>query len=99
MSGSWSGSYRNLRLPCEWQSIRRRILDRDNYTCQMRLLGCLITASDVDHIVRGDDHSDENLQASCTSCHAKKSSQEGNSRKRELRAKRLRPVERHPGRR
>lgn len=98
MSG-WSGSYRNLRLPPNWGGIRRRILDRDNYTCQIRHLGCLITASDVDHIVRGDDHSDGNLQASCTSCHAKKSSQEGNSRKRELRAKRLRPVERHPGRR
>lgn len=99
MSGSWSGSYRNLRLPPNWGEIRRRILDRDNYTCRIRHLGCLITASDVDHIVRGDDHSDENLRAACRKCHAHKSSAEGNDRQRQLRALRKRPVERHPGRR
>ncbi|WP_074367871.1 HNH endonuclease [Mycobacteroides abscessus] len=98
MSG-WSGSSRNLRLPPNWGEIRRRILDRDNHLCRIRLLGCLGTASEVDHIVRGDDHSDENLRGACASCHARKSSAEGNDRKRQLRALRKRPPERHPGQR
>lgn len=99
MTGNWSGSYRNLRLPPNWRDIRRRILERDNHTCQIRLLGCLVTASDVDHIVRGDDHSIENLRAACRKCHDRKSSAEGNDRQRQLRALRKRPIERHPGHR
>ncbi|WP_195167778.1 HNH endonuclease [Mycobacteroides abscessus] len=98
MSG-WSGSSRNLRLPPNWGEIRRRILDRDNHLCQIESFGCLRAASDVDHIVRGDDHSDENLRAACSKCHARKSSAEGNDRQRQLRALRKRPPERHPGRR
>ncbi|WP_079868837.1 HNH endonuclease [Mycobacteroides abscessus] len=65
----------------------------------MRLLGCLVTASEVDHIVPGDDHSDGNLRAACRKCHAHKSSAEGNDRQRQLRALRKRPIERHPGQR
>lgn len=99
MPGYWAGSYRNLSLPPNWDEIRRRILDQDKLTCRIRLFGCLITASEVDHIEPGDDHSDENLRAACRSCHSKKSSAEGNNRQRQLRALRKRPTERHPGRR
>nr|WP_232785857.1 HNH endonuclease [Mycobacteroides chelonae] len=54
-------------------------------------------ATEVDHIRRGDDHSTGNLRAACTWCHGRKSSAEGVSRKRELRALRKRPTDRHPG--
>ncbi|WP_078344890.1 HNH endonuclease [Mycobacteroides chelonae] len=94
---SWSSSDRKHRLPPDWGAICKRILSRDNYTCRLRLLGCLDTASEVDHIIPNDDHSDENLRAVCRFCHSKKSSAEGHARQRELRARRKRPPERHPG--
>lgn len=96
---TWNSSDRRSRLPSDWESVRKRILGRDNRSCQLRLLGCIGTASEADHIVPNDDHSDENLRAACRSCHSKKSSAEGNNRQRQLRALRKRPTERHPGRR
>ncbi|ALO79688.1 HNH endonuclease [Mycobacterium phage Iracema64] len=67
------------------------------YQCQIQGPGCLRKATDVDHIRRGDDHSRRNLQAACNRCHGRKSSAEGHARKRQLRAMRRRPIERHPG--
>ncbi|WP_459963617.1 HNH endonuclease [Nocardia sp. IFM 10818] len=84
-------------MPADWPSRRAEVLRRDGYACQLRLRGCQGAASDVDHIVRGNDHRLENLQAACTKCHAKKSSAEGIARQRQLRARRYRPTERHPG--
>ncbi|ASZ75439.1 HNH endonuclease [Mycobacterium phage Kimona] len=97
---TWNTSDRRARLPADWEeNYRIPVLQRDGYRCQIRLRGCLGKATDVDHIRRGDDHSHRNLQAACSRCHGKKSSAEGNARKRELRARRFRPAERHPGRR
>lgn len=92
---AWEGSTRRHRLPPRWRAITRRILERDGHQCQLRYPGCLGTATEVDHIRPGDDHSDDNLQAACTWCHRRKSSAEGNAAR--TRVSRRRPPERHPG--
>jgi 5-methylcytosine-specific restriction endonuclease McrA len=55
----------------QWRKIRKRILERDGYTCQ----ACGGEANSVDHIVPralngGDD--EWNLQALCTPCNSAK---------------------------
>lgn len=92
----WAGSSRNQELPPDWNQIRSQVLEDDDYICQLMFRGCLGTASEVDHIQRGNDHRRENLRAVCKPCHAKKSSREGNARRSELRSRRFR-TERHPG--
>ncbi|PSQ41917.1 HNH endonuclease [Halobacteriales archaeon SW_7_68_16] len=79
--------------PPDWQNRRRRVLDRDEYTCQ----GCGVRGTrvddvrfDVDHVVPksdGGSHALGNLQTLCPSCHAEKHA--GNS-KLERRARRYR---------
>lgn len=97
---SWKSSRRRQQLPHNWAEIRLPVLRDAGYVCELRLEGvCIGTANEVDHIVRGNDHSRANLRAVCWRCHAKKSSAEGNARMRELRALRKRPQERHPGER
>lgn len=96
---SWASSRRRYRLPANWAEIRRPVLEEAGWICEVRMEGvCVGRANEVDHIRRGDDHSRGNLRAICHKCHAKKSSAEGNARKRELRALRNRPEQRHPGR-
>lgn len=73
----WQGSNRRARLPADWPTRRARILDRDGHRCQSP--GCDAPATDVDHIERGDDHNDRNLQALCHVHHASKSSAEGHA--------------------
>uniref|UniRef100_A0AAU8GLV7 HNH endonuclease n=1 Tax=Mycobacterium phage Stink TaxID=3136630 RepID=A0AAU8GLV7_9VIRU len=95
---SWSSSDRSSRLPADWdENYRQPVLAAAGHRCQIRARGCLGKATDVDHIRRGDDHSRSNLQAACNRCHGRKSSAEGHARKRQLRAMRRRPIERHPG--
>lgn len=52
--------------------IRRIVLDRDNYRCQLRLDGCTTIATTVDHIrdraVAGDGP--DNLRAACAWCNS-----------------------------
>lgn len=94
---AWEGSTRKGRLPADWKSRRLRVLRRDGYRCQIpdRFgVPCLAWANEVDHVERGDDHDESNLQAACTACHAKKSAKEG-AEARESR--RFRPPESHPG--
>lgn len=93
----WIGSTRRKRLPPEWESLRLQVLRRDSYRCQIQDSGCKGIATDVDHILRGDNHSPKNLQAACSYCHNKKSSAEGHEAQRRKRARRLRPTDRHPG--
>jgi len=78
---AWEGSTRKARLPGNWQVIRRRVLRRDANSCYV----CGDTATEVDHIVAGDDHSMANLAAICSRCHRRKSSREGNQAKRHRR--------------
>lgn len=96
----WETSRRRHRLPENWHAIRMPVLRDAGFVCELRYEGvCVGTASEVDHINRGDDHSRSNLRAACWRCHAKKSSMEGHARKRELRELRKRKQERHPGER
>lgn len=76
----WSGSDRRKRLPANWErEIRPRILARDEHRCRYTEHGerCISRATDVDHIVHGDDHRDSNLQSLCAFHHSEKSAQEG----------------------
>ena len=94
---SWDSSNRRLTLPPDWGRVRLRVLKRDNYKCQLKLECCTGSATEVDHINSPEDHSA--LQAVCSACHARKSSQQGSDRKKALKALRLRPEGNHPGRR
>lgn len=94
----WSkNSVRHGRLPLGWDKTRGRVLSRDRFECQLAYPGCRSIASDVDHIVAGDDNRLGNLQSVCFKCHRTKSSREGNKRMRQIRSRRSRPSERHPG--
>ncbi|QBI98561.1 HNH endonuclease [Mycobacterium phage Bud] len=96
---SWAGSRRRRDLPEDWElNYRLPVLSAARWMCQVKGPGCVGVASEVDHIKRGNDHSRTNLQAICRVCHGKKSAAEGVARRRELRARRKRPPERHPGR-
>jgi 5-methylcytosine-specific restriction endonuclease McrA len=64
MSKGWeSGSTR------QWRRIRRAILERDHYRCQLRLDGCTVVARHVHHLkgkAMGDDPA--HLVAACAHC-------------------------------
>ena len=100
----WRGSDRRSRLPADWATRRRRVLRRDRYRCQHREPGtgqlCGMYATEVDHIDRGDDHAEENLQALCTDHHRSKSGREGAQaaqQKRRATRQKFRRTEDHPG--
>ena len=85
-------SWRSRPLPADWSRTRRRILARDNDTCQH----CGGGATHVDHIqpaAAGGSDEDENLQALCKACHARKTGREANL----TRKTNKRPDEPHPG--
>jgi 5-methylcytosine-specific restriction protein A len=55
----------------QWRTIRARILRRDGHACQLRLPGCTVTATHVDHIVpviNGGTDNPVNLRAACAAC-------------------------------
>lgn len=100
----WQNTDRRDRLPPDWESkIRPKILRRDGRMCQWKFSDgtlCLDRANQVDHIKRGDDHRDSNLQSLCERHHAQKSSSEGGAARavqRRKMAARFRRVEEHPG--
>lgn len=102
MSG-WQGSDRKERLPADWPKLVRQVKNRDGWQCTKRLPSgkrCPRGRAtghrlQVDHKVRGDDHSLKNLRSLCEEHHGQKSSQEGND------AQRLPPTTKrtdpHPG--
>jgi 5-methylcytosine-specific restriction endonuclease McrA len=93
---AWEGSDRRARLPGDWALRRIRVLRRDAYRCQAKgATGrpCGAPANEVDHIVRGDNHAYENLQAICRECHKKKTQAEAQA----ARQSRYRKPESHPG--
>lgn len=95
MSGGWEGSDRKSRLPSNWATIRRKVLDRD-VVCQI----CLVRpATHCDHIeAKTDAHAEDRLQGVCEPCHLQKSSREGLAAQRaNPRPGRTRPQEPHPG--
>lgn len=92
----WETSNRSFRLPWDWKFRRAKVLARDYRLCKIRGIGCLIRASEVDHIIHGDDHSLENLRAVCTVCHKRKTSKEAWQGRMKRRQLRKRPLEQHP---
>jgi 5-methylcytosine-specific restriction protein A len=55
-----------------WRTVRRQILERDSYICQIQTAGCLGHADQVDHIVPiargGEWWNPDNLRAACRKC-------------------------------
>ena len=69
----YAQSTRRTRLPRGWSRLRLRILRRDGYQCYV----CGDLATEVDHLVPGDNHDPDNLSAICRPCHMSKSGHEG----------------------
>ena len=66
-----SSALKDTGSTARWRKIRKRILERDGYTCQQ----CGMEGNSVDHIVpRSMQGSDEdwNLQTLCISCNSAK---------------------------
>lgn len=67
---------RDVYSSMAWVRTRLRVLERDGYICQVRLPGCRVKASAVDHIREladgGDPYDMANLQAACVSCNSRK---------------------------
>ena len=94
----WEGSTRRVRLPKEWHAARSRCFRDHGRTCYV----CgLPGATEVDHVIPGDDHSSANLRPIHKACHARKSSREGGAASgkasKARAAARYRPAEQHPG--
>lgn len=55
-----------------WRRVRAKVLERDNYECQIRGYGCRQVADQVDHILPvsmgGAWYDEDNLRASCAFC-------------------------------
>jgi len=76
----WAGSNRAQRLPPNWEFVKRRVMRRDKGICHV----CGgAGATEIDHLVAGDDHSMANLAAIHHACHLRKSSQEGHAARRQ----------------
>lgn len=97
MPGGWAGSSRRSRLPRNWEQLKAaKHRQNPSHVCHL----CGKPGGDqLDHIVRGDDHSLANLDWAHTNvepwCHRYKSSREGNDAKKRVSIKR--PKEQHPG--
>lgn len=69
-----SGNYKRKQpvYGGRWQSVRRSILKRDQYLCQIQLIGCTDRATTVDHITPvawgGEWYDPSNLRAACANC-------------------------------
>lgn len=57
-----------------WQRVRKLILARDGYVCQIRSKHCRTVANAVDHIIPmslgGAQYDPSNLQAACQPCNS-----------------------------
>jgi 5-methylcytosine-specific restriction endonuclease McrA len=55
-----------------WRVLRQRVLERDNYECQIRGPGCTTVATQADHFVPinfgGARYDETNVRASCEHC-------------------------------
>jgi len=66
--------------PRVWAQVRRRVLAKANFQCELQLPGCTKTATQVDHFISlYDDGPDDfdNLRASCKDCNLRKGASSG----------------------
>lgn len=98
MAVAWEGSDRCSRLPANWSAIRDAVFaEPEGRVCALRFEDlCVGTATEVDHIVAGDNHAESNLQPVCQPCHRRKSALEGAAAAARRRARARLPVEVHP---
>jgi hypothetical protein len=102
---AWAGSTRKARLPANWAELRAEAHRRNPaHICHL----CLKPgASELDHIVQGDDHRQENLDwahnrtdyvegRSEKNCHGEKSGREGAIAAAAAMRRQRRPEETHP---
>ena len=63
-----------------WLTLRKAVLARDRYECQIKLPGCKTRATQVDHIIGlkqgGSWWDPNNCRASCRSCNVAKGNQD-----------------------
>lgn len=62
-----------------WREQRAKVLQRDGHQCQLRLPGCTVIATEVDHVIAvhlGGGDANTNLQAACHPCHVRKTATE-----------------------
>jgi 5-methylcytosine-specific restriction protein A len=86
VDGKFSDAHRGSRhqrgYGSEWDKQRRRVLERDNYLCQVCMKkGWISRARQVDHVLPkafGGSDDDDNLQSICVPCHKAKTALEGN---------------------
>jgi 5-methylcytosine-specific restriction enzyme A len=80
-----------------WRALRLRVLDRDDYLCQLQLLGCTGGADQVDHIIPvhlGGEDDETNAASVCAHCHAAKTGRESATARTRHTGKR--PPAKHP---
>lgn len=96
---AWHGSTRKARLPADWERLRAVVLRRCGNRCEWVENGirCHNAATDVDHIIPGDDHRPEALQGLCNPHHLIKTARETNAKRAEIRKLRKLPAEPQPG--
>ncbi|GAB4672041.1 HNH endonuclease [Mycobacterium avium] len=85
----------------EWQRLRRRVLARDDYTCQIRLPGCVDEATEVDKCIPASvDPSlaldEDNCRATCKPCHRQVTARQAAGASKAARERRKRPPRVHP---
>lgn len=70
------GSSKDRGWDPEWRAVRKLVLARDDYTCQIRGRRCTRIATTVDHIIprsKGGARADPaNLRAACSWCNTSK---------------------------
>lgn len=99
----WSSSNRRQELPPDWDAIRRKRFRDDDYRCRWENVygeRCNGPAEECDHIVPGNDHSQDNLQSLCSFHHGQKSGAEGAAARSAIWRKnnqKFRRTEDHPG--
>lgn len=90
---AWETSSRKQRLPADWVWRRQEVFKIHSRQCYIVEDGhrCTSDATEVDHVIAGDDHSFENLRPICHRHHRAKSSSEGwqalNKKKKEAQAR------------
>ena len=92
---NWAGSTRRARLPKDWPVRVAAVKARAHGRCEARVhvAECDGTGRECDHVIRGDDHSLNNLQWLSTPCHKAKTLWENQQRRDALKL----PREAHPG--